>query len=79
VQWTWLSSRVETDDGLYKLPPLSTLNAGVRYARRCLAHPCSLRFDVANLADASGLTISPQYMLLSQLRRNYMLTAAIDF
>jgi hypothetical protein len=79
VQWTWLSSRVETDSDLYELPPLSTLNAGVRYARRCLAHPCSLRFDVANLTDASGLTISPQYMLLSQLRRNYMLTAAIDF
>jgi iron complex outermembrane recepter protein len=79
VQWTWLSSRVETDDDLYELPPLSTLNAGVRYARRCLAHSCSLRFDVANLTDASGLTISPQYVLLSQLRRNYMLTAAIDF
>jgi iron complex outermembrane recepter protein len=79
VQWTWLSSRVETDDDLYELPPLSTLNAGVRYARRCLTHSCSLRFDVANLTDASGLTISPQYVLLSQLRRNYMLTAAIDF
>jgi iron complex outermembrane receptor protein len=79
VQWTWLSSRIEAEDDLYELPPLSTLNAGVRYARRCLAHPCSLRFDVANLTDASGTTISPQYMLLSQLRRNYMLTAAIDF
>jgi iron complex outermembrane receptor protein len=79
VQWTWLSSRVQTGDDLYELPPLLTLNAGVRYARRCSAHPCSLRFDVANLTDASGLTISPQYMLLTQLRRNYMLTAAIDF
>jgi hypothetical protein len=79
VQWTWLSSRVETDDDLYELPPLSTLNAGVRYARRCFAHPCSLRFDVANLTDASGLTISSQYLVLSQLRRNYLLTAAIDF
>jgi iron complex outermembrane receptor protein len=79
VQWKWLSSRVETEGGLYELPPLSTLNAGMRYARRCLSRPCSLRFDVANLTDASGLTISPQYMLLSQLRRNYLLTAAIDF
>jgi iron complex outermembrane receptor protein len=78
VQWTSLSSRVETNDDLYQLPPLSTLNAGVRYARRCLDHPCSLRFDVANLTDASGLTISPQYTLLPQLRRNYTLTAAID-
>jgi iron complex outermembrane receptor protein len=78
AQWTWLSSRVETDDGVYKLPSLSTLNAGVRYARKCLDHPCSIRFDIANLTDASGLTISPQYVLLPQLRRNYMLTAAID-
>jgi iron complex outermembrane recepter protein len=79
LQWTWLSSRVETDNDLYELRPLSTLNAGVRYSHKCLTHPCSLRFDIANLTDASGLTISPQYMLLSQLRRNYMLTAAIDF
>jgi iron complex outermembrane receptor protein len=79
VQWTWLSSRVETDDDLYELPPLSTVNAGVRYARTCSTHPCSLRFDVANLTDASGLMISSQYLILSPLRRNYMLTAAIDF
>jgi hypothetical protein len=54
------------------------LNAGVRFEHKCLNHPCSLRFDVANVTNASGLTISPQYMLLSQLHRNYMLTAAID-
>jgi hypothetical protein len=78
LQWTRLSSRVETDSDLYELPPLSTLNAGIRFARKCLSHPCSLRLDAANLTNASGLTISPQYMLLSQLHRNYMLTAAID-
>jgi iron complex outermembrane receptor protein len=78
MQWTRLSSRVETDNDLYELPPLSTLNTGVRFEHKCLNHPCSLRLDIANLTDASGLTISPQYMLLSQLRRNYMLTAAID-
>jgi hypothetical protein len=32
----------------------------------------------AVLADASGLMISPQYGVLSQVGRNYMLTAAID-
>jgi iron complex outermembrane recepter protein len=78
VQWTRLSSRVETSDGLYKLPALSTFNAGVRFAHKCLGHPCSLRFDVANLTDASGVTLSSQYELLPQLPRNYMLTAAID-
>jgi hypothetical protein len=35
--------------------------------------------DVANLTDASGLTSSSRYLVLSQLRRNYLLTAAIDF
>jgi iron complex outermembrane recepter protein len=78
MQWTRLSSRVETDSDLYELPSLSILNAGVRFEHKCLNHPCSLRFDVANVTNASGLTISPQYMLLSQLHRNYMLTAAID-
>ena len=78
VQWSRLSSRVETDDSHYVLPPLSTLNVGGRLARKCLIHPCSVRLDISNLTDASGLTISPQYVLPPQLRRNYMLTVAID-
>lgn len=78
MQWTRLSPRVETDNNHFLLPPLSTLNIGLRVARKCLAHPCSIRLDVANITDASGLTISPQYVLLPQLRRNYTLTAAID-
>jgi hypothetical protein len=78
MQWTRLSSRVETDNDLYELPSPSTLNAGVRFVHKCLPHSCSLRLDVANLTGASGLTISPRYMLLSQVRCNYMLTTAID-
>jgi TonB dependent receptor len=78
AEWTRLSSRLETDNGLFQLPPLATLNAGVRFTRKCLDHPCTLRLDVANLANASGLLISPQYGVLSQVGRNYMLTAAID-
>jgi iron complex outermembrane receptor protein len=78
VEWTRLSSRTETDDGRFELPPLSTLNVGLRLARRCLDHPCSVRLDVNNVTDASGLNISSQYIVLPQLRRNYTLTAAID-
>lgn len=78
VEWTRLSSRTETDDGRFELPPLSTLNVGLRWARRCLDHPCSVRLDVNNVTDASGLTISSQYIVLPQLRRNYTMTAAID-
>jgi hypothetical protein len=78
-QWNWLSSRVETDDNRYKFPPSSTANAGVRYTRRLFDRECSLRFDANNITNASGLTISPIYVVLPQLRRNYQLTAAIDF
>src|SRR5262249_53561140 len=31
AQWKSLSARVETGDNLYRLPPLNTLNVGVRY------------------------------------------------
>jgi hypothetical protein len=63
----------------YKFPPSSTANAGVRYTRRLFDRECSLRFDANNITNASGLTISPIYVVLPQLRRNYQLTAAIDF
>ncbi|HEX3950053.1 MAG TPA: hypothetical protein VHW95_09410 [Steroidobacteraceae bacterium] len=78
LQWTALSSRVETNSDAYKLAPLSTLNTGLRYARKLFGHPCSARFDVANLTNASGLTISPLNLVLPQLRRNFMLTLAMD-
>jgi iron complex outermembrane receptor protein len=78
LQWTKLSSRVETDDDRYELPPLSTLNAGVRYTRKLFDHPISMRFDVANLTNASGLAISPLYVVLPQDRWNFILTVAID-
>ena len=78
LQWTSLSSRVEADSDAYALPPLDTLNAGLRYARKLFTHPSSLRFDVANLTNAAGLTISPQYSVLPQIRRNYTLTFTID-
>jgi iron complex outermembrane recepter protein len=78
LQWTRLSSRVETDDDRYELPPLSTLNIGARYTRKLFDHPISVRFDIANLTNASGLTISPLYLVLPQDRRNFILTVAID-
>jgi hypothetical protein len=43
-----------------------------------LNHSYSVRLDIANLTNTTGLTISPQYVALPQLRRNYMITAAID-
>jgi iron complex outermembrane recepter protein len=78
LKWTSLSSRIETETGVYKLPPISTLDAGLRYMRKVYNHPCSARFDVGNLTNSTGLTISPQYLALPQVRRNVTLTFAID-
>jgi len=78
LQWTWLSSRVETTNDLDQLPPLATLNLGVRFSFKLFNRPCSARFDAGNLTNAAGLTVSPVYVVLPELRRNYTLTLAID-
>ena len=80
LQWTSLSSRVETTDDRYRLPPLTTLNVGVRYLFRLRDRSCSARLDVGNVTNASGLTFSPAsaYLVVPQLPRNYMLTLTAD-
>jgi iron complex outermembrane recepter protein len=78
LQWTYLSSRVETADDRYELPPLSTINLGLRYSVRLFGRAWLTRLDVGNVTNASGLTISPLYVVLPQLGRNYMLTIAAD-
>jgi len=80
LQWTSLSARVETTDDRYRLPPLSTLNVGVRYLFRLADHSCSARLDVGNVTNAAGLTFSSAYayLVVPQLPRNYMLTLTAD-
>ena len=78
LQWTWTSARVETSDDRYDLPPVGTLNAGVRYMFRVRAHPCSVRLDVGNVTNTAALTLSTVYLAVPQLRRNYLLTLATD-
>jgi hypothetical protein len=78
MQWTALSSRVETGDDLYRLPPLATLKVGLRYVFELFNRPCSARLDVANITNATGLTLSSTYIALPQLRRNYSFTFAAD-
>ena len=73
-----MSSRVETADDHYELPPFSTINFGLRYSAKVLGHNWSTRLDVGNVASASGLTISPLYAVNPELGRNYMLTIAAD-
>jgi hypothetical protein len=78
MQWTALSSRVETGDDLYRLPPLATLKVGLRYVFKLYNRPFSARLDVANVTNASGLTLSSSYVAVPQLRRNYTVTFAAD-
>ena len=80
LQWTSLSSRVETTDDRYRLPPLSTLNLGVRYQFRLSDRAWSARLDIGNVTNAAGLTFSSgsAYLVVPQLPRNYMLTLAAD-
>lgn len=78
LQWTWLSARVETSDDRYKVPPVGTLNVGVRYMSRLMAHPWSVRLDVGDVTNAAALTLSTVDLATPQLRRNYMLTLTAD-
>jgi iron complex outermembrane recepter protein len=78
LNWTSLSSRVQTSDGSYSLAPLKTLNVGVRYGFGLFGGKCSIRFDAGNVTNAAGLTISPVYQLTPQLQRNYTLTLTAD-
>lgn len=77
-QWVSLSSRVVTNNDRVELPPLSTLAVGLRYRLKLFNRAYSIRLDVANVTDETGLTISSLYSVFPVLRRNYMLTLASD-
>jgi iron complex outermembrane recepter protein len=78
LQWTWLSSRVATLDDHYRLAPLTTLGAGVRYASRLGKHPWSLRLDGLNLTNTVGLHLSNVGVVTPELGRRFMVTFAMD-
>ena len=78
LQWTSLSSRVETSDDMHVLPPLAILNFGVRYMSKLFKRSWSARLDIANVTNATGLTLGTSYAAAPQLRRNYTFTFAVD-
>jgi hypothetical protein len=63
---------------VYRLPPLTTLNVGLRDEFKLFNRPCSARLDVANVTNATGLKLSSAYVAVPQLRRNYTFTFAAD-
>jgi iron complex outermembrane recepter protein len=78
AQWKSVSSRVETSDDRHSLPPLATLNVGVRYMFELFHRPSSVRLDVGNVTNAAGVMLSSDYLATSQLRRNYTATVVSD-
>ena len=78
VQWESFSSRVQTGDDLYRLPPLNTTNLGVRYLFKAFNREFSARLDVANATNATGLTLTSSYVAVPQLPRNYTFTFTAD-
>jgi len=73
-----LSSRVQTADGAYRLPSLTTLDVGMRYIHQDPRRTVSARLDVGNVTNARGLLISTDHVALPQLRRNYVFTLTAD-
>ena len=78
LQWMRLSARVATLDDHYWLPPLATLGAGVRYESKFGRHPWSLRLDILNLTDATGLHLSNVGLVTPELGRRFLVTFAMD-
>ena len=78
LQLNWQSARVSTADDRYRLPPLATVAAGLRYESKWHGHPLSVRFDALNLANSTGLHLTPVGLVLPELGRRYVVTLAFD-
>jgi iron complex outermembrane receptor protein len=78
LQWNRLSSRVATTDNESYLPPLATLGAGIRFHRKWLARPWTVRLDGFNLTNARGLHVSSLDLVLPEQSRRFVLTLATD-
>ncbi|MBV9695369.1 MAG: TonB-dependent receptor [Gammaproteobacteria bacterium] len=78
LQLTRLSARVATLDDSQRLPPLTVLDAGLRYQQRSERRTLTARLDVTNLANASGLRLSSVGQVQPQLGRQLLLELSLD-
>lgn len=76
--WNHLSARVVTGDDRYRLPPFSSLSAGVRYQAAFRRHPLVIRLDAENISGARGMRLTPLEQIMPDLGRRIMLSTAID-
>ena len=78
LQWNWLSSRVATTDDRYKLPPFTTVGAGLRYQSQLHGHPTTIRLEALNLTDARGLLVSSVGLVVPEPGRRVSLNVSVD-
>ena len=79
AQWNSFSSRVETSNNNYRLPPYTTLNLAARYNRSVFNHSYSARLEADNVFDRNAVTLSTTYFASSQPGRSYVVTLTADF
>jgi len=78
IQLTHLSSRHETSDDRYELPPLTTVAVGARYRWARDKRSWTLRLDTSNLTNAQGLHVSSLGIVLPEQGRRLAITLGAD-
>jgi iron complex outermembrane receptor protein len=78
LQLNYLSSRFETSDDRYQLPPLTTVALGARHRWARDRHSWTLRVDASNLTNAQGLHLSSLGIVLPELGRRIAITLGAD-
>ena len=78
LQLSRLSSRYETVDDPYQLPPLTTVAAGGRFRWARGRQSWTLRVDGSNLTNAPGLHVSSLGVVLPELGRRFAITLGAD-
>lgn len=78
LQLTHLSARVAALDDSQRLPPLTVLDAGLRYQVHGERRTLTARLDVTNLANATGLRVSAVGQVQPQFGRQLLLNLSVD-
>jgi iron complex outermembrane recepter protein len=78
LQLTRLAARVATLDDSQRLPPLTVLDAGLRYQLHGERRTFTARLDVTNLTNATGLRVSTVGQLQPQFGRQLLLNLSFD-
>ncbi|MBV9345059.1 MAG: TonB-dependent receptor [Gammaproteobacteria bacterium] len=78
LQLTRLSRRVATNDDATYLPALTLLDAGIRYEVRSAARTVTVRLDMTNLTNSTGLRLTSVGQVIPQFGRQLLFNLALD-